>query len=109
MPKVGRDSIWVAVLERGGAESVELDEAAFAPEQGSDPTQQAAAFGSWVAARGLATDLALAEWTMRASAHSLRVVAVAEATCSVSALRSGGGAVEEADRLVVLARHRPHQ
>ena len=57
----------------------------------------------------LATDLALAEWTMRASARSLRVVAVAEATCSVSALRSGGGAVEEADRLVVLARHRPHQ
>lgn len=47
------------LLERGGAESVELDEAEFAPEQGSDPTQQAAAFGSWVAARGLATDLAL--------------------------------------------------
>lgn len=57
----------------------------------------------------LATDLALAEWTMRASARSLRVVAVAEATCSASALRAGGGAVEEADRLVVLARHRPHQ
>lgn len=47
------------LLERGGAETVELEEAEFAPEQGSDPTQQAAAFASWVAARGLATDLAL--------------------------------------------------
>ena len=57
----------------------------------------------------LATDLALAEWTMRATARSLRVVAVAEAVCSASVLRTGGGAVAEADRLVVLARHRPHQ
>ena len=57
----------------------------------------------------LATDLALAEWTMRATARSLRVVAVADAVCSASVLRTGGGAVAEADRLVVLARHRPHQ
>ena len=57
----------------------------------------------------LATDLALAEWTLRAAAKSLRVVAVAEANCNATALRSQEGSTEEADRLVVLARHRPHQ
>lgn len=57
----------------------------------------------------LATDLALAEWTLRAAAKSLRVVAVVEANCEAESLRNQEGAVEEADRLVVLARHRPHQ
>ncbi len=47
------------LLERGGATAVEVAEQAYAPEAGTDPTTEPAAFGRWVAASGLATDLAL--------------------------------------------------
>ncbi len=57
----------------------------------------------------LATDLALAEWTMRAAQRSLVVVGVVEAEARVTVGAAPSSASIEADRLVVLARHRPHQ
>lgn len=47
------------LLERGGAETVELDEQPFPVAAGANAADEATAFGSWVASRGLATDLAL--------------------------------------------------
>lgn len=58
----------------------------------------------------LAGDLALAEWTARAAPHSMRCIGVAESVARVDALRSATSDVlEQADRLVFLARHRPAQ
>lgn len=57
----------------------------------------------------LATDLALAEWTMRAAQRSLVVVGVVEAEARANASAAPSSDAIEADRLVVLARHRPHQ
>lgn len=47
------------LLERGGAETVELDEQPFPVAAGANEADEAAAFGAWIASRGLATDLAL--------------------------------------------------
>lgn len=58
----------------------------------------------------LGTELALAEWTLRATALSLRVVGVASAKAQVASRTEDAPlALAESDRLVVLARHRPHQ
>lgn len=58
----------------------------------------------------LTTGLALAEWTMRAASQSLRVVGVASADArEVTPRPAAPVANAESDRLVVLARHRPHQ
>ncbi len=58
----------------------------------------------------LASEIALAEWTMRAASQSLRIIGVVDAQARVDAmLASESAAVAEADRLTVLARHRPHQ
>jgi hypothetical protein len=47
------------MLERGGLQHVELEAAAFAADQGQDFAAQAQAFGTFAAARGIATDYAL--------------------------------------------------
>ncbi|MEQ1634819.1 MAG: hypothetical protein ABL997_20735, partial [Planctomycetota bacterium] len=58
----------------------------------------------------LAWDLALADWTARAAGRALRCVGVAEAVAKCASLRApAAGGVEESDRLVFLARHRPQQ
>ncbi len=57
----------------------------------------------------LATDLALAEWTMRAAQRSLVVVGVVEAEAHATLGAAPTQDPFESDRLVVLARHRPHQ
>ena len=57
----------------------------------------------------LATELALAEWTMRAAHRSLVVVGVVEAEARAAVGAAPSSDALEADRLVVLARHRPHQ
>ena len=57
----------------------------------------------------LATETALVEWSMRAVAQSLRVVGVANAEALDEVREPEAQAKLEADRLVVLARHRPHQ
>lgn len=58
----------------------------------------------------LSTEVALAEWVMRAAGQSLRVVGVADAKARATApLVAESAAVAESDRLTVLARHRPHQ
>lgn len=58
----------------------------------------------------LGTELALAEWTIRATTLSLRVVGVASAEANVdSRAQDVPVALAESDRLVTLARHRPHQ
>jgi hypothetical protein len=57
----------------------------------------------------LTTDLALAEWTMRAAQRSLVVVGVVEAEARTTVGEAPSFDATEADRLVVLARHRPHQ
>lgn len=58
----------------------------------------------------LVGDLALAEWTARATTHALRCVGATAATAKVPSLRTPANeALEQADRLVLLARHRPAQ
>ena len=57
----------------------------------------------------LATDLALAEWTMRAAQRSFVVVGVVEAEAHTTLGAAPTQDAIESDRLVVLARHRPHQ
>jgi hypothetical protein len=47
------------LLERGGLQRVEVEPAAYVPDRSLDFEKQAAAFGAFVAARGLATDYAL--------------------------------------------------
>ena len=55
-------------------------------------------------------DLALAEWVLRAGARQYRCLGVAEAIAALPQLRAAAEpAVIDADRLVVLARHRPQQ
>lgn len=58
----------------------------------------------------LVGDLALAEWTARAQAHALRCVGATAATAKIASVRMPANeALEQADRLVLLARHRPAQ
>ncbi len=55
-------------------------------------------------------DLALADWTARAAGHSLRCIGVADAIAKCPSLRGpAAGGLEEADRIVFFARHRPQQ